>query len=301
MAKKPSGKRRADVKVSVLDQLELRGRKSATAKLVAKRTRAEIKAAKSAERIARMLEVEKSLEAGKVKSFNSTIVTGLSKHHFRRNLISGITFSVAAGLFATFALPAYAFSPEITALAGLNSADAQAIANGKDTQGLTVVQVQSNLVTSRGTYQTVKAASLRVKTLKRYRSWNGMTAEAYLQNPPFSSLTGAQVVKVASKYIGVPYVFGGSTPGGFDCSGLTRYVFSQFGVSLAHSVSAQGRKGHRIKASNAQPGDLVVWNDGGHIGIYVGGGNMIHAPSPGDTVKLAPIFSSAVHFVRISK
>jgi cell wall-associated NlpC family hydrolase len=144
---------------------------------------------------------------------------------------------------------------------------------------------------------------LRTATLSRYRSWSGFTAEDYLKNPPYDSVTGAQIIKVASKYIGVPYVFGGSTPAGFDCSGFSRYVWAQFGIQLAHSVSAQSHRGKLIRAKDAKPGDLVIWNDGGHLGIYAGGWNMIHAPKPGDTVKLAEIYAEpyAVHFVRIYK
>ena len=299
MANKPSGKRRADVKVNVLEQFELRSSRSQLEKRAAKSLRAEARAAKSAERVARMLEIESSVREGKTRSFTSRVVTGLSRQTFRRNLVSTATFSIAAAMFATFALPAYAYSPEVTALAGFSSVDFLAL--NRDNQVLTVGQVKGQTVVSRGGAKTVGAASLRNATLSRYRSWTGFSAEDYLKNPPYDSVTGAQIVKIAAKYVGVPYVFGGSTPGGFDCSGYIRYVFAQFGVSLAHSVSAQGRYGKLIRAKDAQPGDLVVWNDGGHIGIYAGGENMFHAPQPGDSVKLAKIYSPFVHFVRIYK
>ena len=295
MAKKPSGRRRADVKVNVLEQFELRSRNSVQEKQQAKLARAEAKAAKSAARVARMLEVEQAVREGKSVSFTSRIVTGINRQTFRRNLTSAFTFTVAAALFAAFTLPAYSFSPELSALTGL--------VTGQDTQGLTVDQGQNQAIGNRGGAKTTSAAALRNATLSRYRSWSGFTAEDYLKNPPYDSATGAQIIKVASKYIGVPYVFGGSTPAGFDCSGFTRYVWAQFGISLAHSVSAQSHRGKLIRAKDAQPGDLVVWNDGGHIGIFAGGWNMIHAPQPGDSVKLAKIYDEAwaVHFVRIYK
>ena len=299
MAKQPIGRRRADVKVNVLEQFELRSRKSVQDKFDAKRARAEAKAAKSAARVARMLEVESSVAAGRSRSFSSRIVTGINRQTFRRNFVSTATFSVAAGLFAVFSLPAYAFSPEVTAMAGF---DEQVVID-KNTQGLTVGEVKSQTVASRSGAKTVRAATLRAATLNRYRSWSGYSAEDYLKNPPYDSVTAAQIVKVAAKYVGVPYVFGGSTPAGFDCSGYTRYVFSQFGISLAHSVSAQNRRGKLIRQKDAQPGDLVIWNDGGHLGIYAGGWNMFHAPQRGDSVKLAEIYEgpNAVHFVRIYK
>ena len=130
-----------------------------------------------------------------------------------------------------------------------------------------------------------------------------MSSRDYLKNPPYDEITAGQLTKVAAKYVGVPYVFGGSTPAGFDCSGYILYVYSQFGIPLAHSVSAQSRRGKLIRYKDAQPGDLVVWNDYSHNGIFAGGWNMFHAPQRGDSVKLAKIYvdPERVHFVRLYK
>ncbi len=295
MATKPSGRRRADVKVNVFEQFELTSRRSVLDKKAAKRNRAELRAAKSAARVARMLEVENSVREGNSVPFTSRVVTGISRQTFRRNLTTTLTFSVAAALFAAFTLPAYSFSPDVSSLNGLGTL------SDADTQGLVVDTLGQQVVAGRGGAAITSAAKLRNAIISRYRSWSGYTAEDYLTNPPYDAVTGSLIIKVASKYIGVPYIFGGATPGGFDCSGLTRYVFAQFGISLAHSVRAQGHRGKLIKPSDAQPGDLVVWNDGGHVGIYAGGGNMIHAPRRGDSVKLAAVYSTAVHYIRIYK
>ena len=95
------------------------------------------------------------------------------------------------------------------------------------------------------------------------------------------------VVGVAMQYLGTPYVWAGSSPGGFDCSGLVAYAFAQVGVSLPHNAAAQYGYGTPVGYNDLQPGDLVFFSGLGHVGIYIGGGQFIHAPHTGDVVKIS--------------
>jgi peptidoglycan DL-endopeptidase CwlO len=97
------------------------------------------------------------------------------------------------------------------------------------------------------------------------------------------------VVGIAMRYLGVPYVWGGSTPRGFDCSGFVSYVFAQIGVSLPHSSYAQFNMGSAVSISQLQPGDLVFFTGASHVGIYIGGGQFIHSPHTGDVVKISSL------------
>jgi cell wall-associated NlpC family hydrolase len=97
------------------------------------------------------------------------------------------------------------------------------------------------------------------------------------------------VVGIAMRYLGVPYVWGGSTPRGFDCSGFVSYVFAQIGVSLPHSSYSQFGMGAAVSISQLQPGDLVFFTGASHVGIYIGGGQFIHAPHTGDVVKISSL------------
>jgi peptidoglycan DL-endopeptidase CwlO len=104
-----------------------------------------------------------------------------------------------------------------------------------------------------------------------------------------NSATANSVIATAKQYLGVPYVWGGSTPSGFDCSGFTSYVYRSVGVSLPRTSRAQQNVGTRISLSQVQPGDLVFRGSPAyHVGIYIGGGQYIHAPQTGDVVKIAP-------------
>lgn len=117
------------------------------------------------------------------------------------------------------------------------------------------------------------------------------------QAVPLNAAAGSAVA-IASQYIGVPYVWGGMSPAGFDCSGLVGYVYAQLGYSLPRTAAGIGAYGTSIPASSAQPGDIVYYPHG-HVGIYAGNGQMIHAPRPGRTVELAPIYGSNYYFVRL--
>ena len=97
------------------------------------------------------------------------------------------------------------------------------------------------------------------------------------------------VVGIAMQYLGIPYVYGGSTPSGFDCSGFVMYVYAQVGVSLPHNAAAQYGYGTPVDRSQLQPGDLVFFNGLGHNGIYIGGGSFIHSPHTGDVVKISSL------------
>lgn len=111
--------------------------------------------------------------------------------------------------------------------------------------------------------------------------------------------SGTAIVDEAAKFLGVPYVWGGASPSGFDCSGLVQYVLGQLGVQVPHGSVAQSQLGTPVAdMSQAEPGDLLFFEPGengappgepGHVGIYVGNGEMIDAPETGETVQVQPV------------
>lgn len=106
-----------------------------------------------------------------------------------------------------------------------------------------------------------------------------------------NSGSGWAIVSAAENYLGVPYVWGGSSGSGVDCSGLVLLAHQAIGVGLAHSSGSQGGGGQAVSGmANALPGDVVCYP--GHVGIYIGNGQMIHAPEPGDVVKVSSVYGS---------
>ena len=113
---------------------------------------------------------------------------------------------------------------------------------------------------------------------------------------------GARAVAIAERFLGIRYVWGGASPfSGFDCSGLVMYVYAQLGIHLTHFSGAQWSEGTRILSpEDLAPGDLVFFHPGpngpGHVGIYIGGSQFIHAPHTGDVVKISSLYESNYSF-----
>ncbi len=128
------------------------------------------------------------------------------------------------------------------------------------------------------------------------RSANRTAAAASSAIP--ASVAGNAVLEVAARYVGVPYVYGGTTPDGFDCSGFTSYVYAQIGISLPRTSGDQHHAGVEVSRDQAQPGDLV-WSPG-HIAIYAGGNLMIDAPRPGKSVQFREMWQSNPVFIRVT-
>ena len=99
-----------------------------------------------------------------------------------------------------------------------------------------------------------------------------------------------QAASIALRYLGVPYVWGGASPSGFDCSGLVMYVYAQLGISLPHYTVSQWDATQPISMSQLQPGDLVFFNGLSHVGMYIGGGKMVDAPHTGSVVRIDNIY-----------
>jgi cell wall-associated NlpC family hydrolase len=113
-----------------------------------------------------------------------------------------------------------------------------------------------------------------------------------------TSAYSSQVVSIAMSYLGVPYVWGGASPGGFDCSGLVMYAFAQIGIGLPHSSYAMANMGSYVPYDQLQPGDLVFFDGDGHVGMYIGGGEYVNAPYTGAVVRVESLGSgwAASHY-----
>ncbi len=109
---------------------------------------------------------------------------------------------------------------------------------------------------------------------------------------PQQSWLGQQIVETAKQYIGTPYVYGGMSPSGFDCSGFVKYIYSLYGVSLNRVAADQANNGYPVMKENLQPGDIICFSSSvggsyiGHVGIYVGNNQFIHSPRTGYTVTI---------------
>ncbi len=150
-------------------------------------------------------------------------------------------------------------------------------------------------------------ARLRQELVARQAAARAATAQA-TQQPPASTSDGVvqapvvvpvgnpgvghpEAASIALQYLGIPYVWGGSSPSGFDCSGLVMYVYAQLGISLPHYTVAQWNATVPISSSEMAPGDLVFFNGLGHVGIYIGGGQFVDAPHTGSVVRIDSLSS----------
>jgi len=164
-------------------------------------------------------------------------------------------------------------------------------------------QVEGRIASERRLYSSVRAQIQRMISAQQAQQAAAARAATVAQTqvatpkvsfgagPTSTSVAGARyssVVGIAEQYLGVPYVFGGESPSGFDCSGLVAYVYAQVGVSLPHYTVAQYNYADSVSVSRSQlePGDLVFFAGLGHVGIYVGGGQFIHAPHTGSVVRI---------------
>lgn len=231
---------------------------------------------------------------------------------------------VVPGLFATVALPAYAFTPATDTAAGTSelqslkesgaqslSVDADVTANAVTRDGYSAT-TPAELASARAAAAAAKAAAdaaaaakaaadaaaaQRAAFVDTQKSFSGPSAADHLSAPPYPSFSLDQVFSVALQYQGVPYVYGGATPSGFDCSGFVKYVYAQFGIDMPHSSTAQGNMGTRISKADAVPGDLVVSD--GHIGFYAGDNKILHASRAGTPLRIGPIYADNWWVVRI--
>lgn len=166
-----------------------------------------------------------------------------------------------------------------------------------------IAQIQATLVQLDGTQKTATTSTPAASATSATDFASALSgALGVTEGGSTGAVTGADVVADAKKYLGVPYVFGGTSASGLDCSGLVQRVFKDLGIDVPRLVSGQSTVGTEVPSlAQAQPGDIIVTNGGEHIVIYAGDGKVIHAPSEGRNVSLVDNWMSDSDIVTIRR
>ena len=158
-------------------------------------------------------------------------------------------------------------------------------------------QANTSSPASRQSSASTKTSKRAQQSETKAKKANASSKQTSQRSTARTGVSRSQIISYAKQFMGVPYVWGGSTPKGFDCSGLTSYVYRHAaGISLPRRAIQQRGAGKIISRSQAQPGDMVNYSS--HVAIYLGNGYMIHAPKPGDKVKISRVYGNPV-YVRV--
>jgi cell wall-associated NlpC family hydrolase len=175
-------------------------------------------------------------------------------------------------------------------LASVKDEIAQMQAEEARRQAALAAQARARLEAATLAAQQASQAQVQSQTL--IESGDYGADDISISAPPPDASRASQVIAIAMQYLGVPYVWGGMSPSGFDCSGLVAYSYGQIGIALPHHAASQYGYGVPVSRDQLQPADLVFFNGLGHMGMYIGGGQFIHAPHTGDVVKISSIYDS---------
>jgi cell wall-associated NlpC family hydrolase len=234
----------------------------------------------------------------------STIVKSAGQTSVKASAV----LAASGGLVATFALPAQAAAPQATASGTTSAAAAPQAAPVALTLAPAVVAPDSVVPTK---VEAVGVAGVKAVAKPKPRpvavqeavadrtSSTSSTSRSSVRPVSSASVrqSSSEVVNIARSLLGIPYVYGGESPSGFDCSGFTQYVFGKAGISLPRTASAQ--QSAATPVSDPKPGDLVFFGSPAwHVGIYTGNGMMIDSPREGKSTSERPIFSGVSGYGR---
>ncbi|MFI7589882.1 C40 family peptidase [Spongisporangium articulatum] len=225
---------------------------------------------------------------------------------------TGLVLTMSSGLIAGGAIPALAGttaaattgrSAEGGMVTAAMPASALAMASSLSVQnsGLTA-PAAAQVTFEKSAFKAIKS-SARPASAETSAGAAGSSAGSAGTVAPGAAVNGSAVLAIAARYVGTPYLYGGTTPNGFDCSGYTGYVYRQLGVSLPRTADQQLNATRQISRADARPGDLVFFVSGGrayHNGIYAGGNLMYDSPRSGKSVSKRDIWSADVVFTRVT-
>lgn len=234
--------------------------------------------------------------SSKTTSFKSTTKTSSKTAAVKATATSSTTYKVAKG--DTLWSIAKKYGVSVSALQKANNLSSSLIYIG---QSLKLASSLTSYTTNGVTKSTTTSSTTKSTTTKSSTS----TSKTAVSQAPTSikrsstAASSANITAYALTFLGVPYVWGGTTPSGFDCSGYVQYVYSHFGINVGRTTYTQQYAGTKISVASAQAGDLYFWGSYGsayHVAIALGGGQYVMAPAPGQVVKTGNVSSYTPSF-----
>lgn len=240
--------------------------------------------------------------SSKTTSFKSTTKTSTSSKTaaVKATATSSTTYKVAKG--DTLWSIAKKYGVSVSALQKANNLSSSLIYIG---QSLKLASSLTSYTTNGVTKSTTTSSTTKSTTKSTTTKSSTSTSKTAVSQAPTSikrsstTASSANITAYALTFLGVPYVWGGTTPSGFDCSGYVQYVYSHFGINVGRTTYTQQYAGTKISVASAQAGDLYFWGSYGsayHVAIALGGGQYVMAPAPGQVVKTGNVSSYTPSF-----